>query len=286
MCAACRLHTQRPSAYFRLIGLYGNVPVACPLLAYLTAAFGGLRGCHTVYAPVRTLVVVEVDGLFHGSSHLLHIVEGHSSQELVFYCAVDSLGYGVVLGIPPFGHAYANAVALQKSCVGEACVLQPPVGVVDELGEFFPVIAPKRHFEGFQRVAGLKAVAHAVAYYLAAVTVRHKGQEAEASVRFKRYVGDVAGYELAGTGGDQLACEVRVEGKAVTRVRGGRATFATADFQPVKLYDVVEAVVADAVLLAEALMVHVPQLAAAYAGVLGTDFLDELNHEAFKGKTG
>ncbi len=26
--------------------------------------------------------------------------------------------------------------------------------------------------------------------------------------------------------------------------------------------------------------------AAAYAGVLGTDFLDELNHEAFKGKTG
>ena len=72
----------------------------------------------------------------------------------------------------------------------------------------------------------------------------------------------------------------------MARVRGGRATFATANLQPVKLYDVVEAVVADAVLLAEALTVHVPQLAAAYAGVLGTDFLDELNHEAFKGKTG
>ncbi len=125
MCAACRLHTQRPSAYFLLIGLYGNVPVACPHLAYLTAAFGGLRWCHTVYAPVRTLVVVEVYGFCHGSSHILHIVEGHSSQELVLYCAVDPLGYGIVLGIPPFGHAYANAVALKKPRVGELAYCNP-----------------------------------------------------------------------------------------------------------------------------------------------------------------
>ena len=286
MCAACRLHTQRPFVCFRPIGFYGNVPVACPLLVYLTAAFGGLCWCHTVYAPVRALVVVEVYGFCHGPSHILRILERHSPQEFVLDCAVDSLGYGIVLGVPPFGHTYADAVALQKPCVSEACVLQPSVGVVDELGEFFPLIAAERHFEGFYRIAGLKAVAHAVAYNLAAVAVCHKGQEAEAAVRIKRDVGDVAGHKLAGMRGDELAREVRVKRKPVTGVRGGGATLATADLQTVELYDVVEAVVADAVIVAEALAVHDPQLAAAYAGVPGTDFMDEFNHEAFKGKTG
>ena len=49
----------------------------------------------------------------------------------------------------------------------------------------------------------------------------------------------------------------------------GAAT-APADLKAVLLYDVIEAVVADTVPLAEALAVHVPQLVAAYAGVKRT----------------
>lgn len=64
----------------------------------------------------------------------------------------------------------------------------------------------------------------------------------------------------------------------------GAAT-APADFKAVLLYDVIEAVVADTVPLAEALAVHVPQLVAAYAGVKRTYLADELNDEALEAKT-
>ena len=68
------------------------------------------------------------------------------------------------------------------------------------------------------------------------------------------------------------------------RVRRLGPTPAFAHFQIVLLYDIVEAVIADAVRRAETLVVHSPQLAAADTWIPPADFLDEFHDEGFRGK--
>lgn len=154
--------------------------------------------------------------------------------------------------------------------------------MVDEAGQVLSRIAIQGHLQGFKRVAGLQAVAYAIAYYLAAVAVCNQRQETEARAAVKRDVGDVAGYEAARAERDQVARKVGVQGKAVAGVCGGYAAPAPANLKAVLLYDVIEAVVTDAVTGAKALAVHVPQLIAAYARVELPYFTDELYDEALK----
>ena len=227
-------------------------------------------------------IVVEVHGLRYGVPCLAGALEGPSAQKLVLYGPVDPFRDGVVLRVASFRHAYAHSVPLEKVRVREACVLQAAVGVVDEAGEVLVSVPVQGHFKRLERVAGLKAVAYAVADNLAAVAVRDKRQEAEAGVTGKGDIGYVAGYKAAGALGNQLAGQVGIERKTVARVSGGGAAPAAADLKPVLLYYVVEAVVADAVLLPEALAVHQPKLVAAYAGVEIADLADELDDEALK----
>ena len=194
---SCRLHKCCRAASVCHCPLYGHVPVARPPLAYFSVALGCLYWRHAVYAPVRAHVVVEVHSLCDCLPGLAHALEALPAKQLVLYCAVDPFRDGVVLRVAPFSHAYANPMLLQEIRVGEACVLQPAVGVVDQAGKVLALITPQGHLQGFKRVAGLQALPYAVADDLAAVAVCHKREEAEAGASVKRQVGDVAGYKAA-----------------------------------------------------------------------------------------
>ena len=68
-------------------------------------------------------------------------------------------------------------------------------------------------------------------------------------------------------------------------IRGPDPALDRPDLQAILLNDVVEVVVTHAMGAAEAIPVHLPQLVAAYTGILAPHLLDELHHEALPRQT-
>ena len=150
---------------------------------------------------------------------------------------------------------------------------------------------PEGHLQGLDGEPGLKGLAHAPADDLLRIVVGDERQVAEAVLARLRveadgHVGDVAHPQLVRTNRDEFLHQVRVQRQAVAGVCRPGAAPALTNLQAVPVDDVVEAVVADAVLTAELLPVHPPELAAAYAAVLPADTADILHAEGLIGKPG
>ena len=82
---------------------------------------------------MRTLVVVEVDGLLYGCPHLLDGEERDVLEQLVLDDAVDALGDGIVLGVSAFGHTNLDIPRQEFLHIGKAGILDAAVGVMDEV---------------------------------------------------------------------------------------------------------------------------------------------------------
>ena len=105
---------------------------------------------------MRTAVVVEVHGLFHGSDHLCDIVEDDALEQLVLHCVVDALRLRIILRIAAFSHTDGDAPVLQELDIIAACILHATVGVVYEadtalVHTFKPF---EGHSEGLHRING------------------------------------------------------------------------------------------------------------------------------------
>ena len=269
--------------------LDGFFPVADPFFLYLARTECCLGRRLPVQAHVRTLVVVEVDGGLDCLAYLLDGGEGQTPQQFVLDGVVHALGHSVVLGIAALGHADADVVGLQQVRVGVAGVLDAAVGVVNEILGGLTVKALERHLQGLNGELGFQRLAHTPADNLLRVVVCHDGEVAEVvlarlGVEADDHVGDVAHPQLVGTQGDEHLYQVRVQRQVVVGVRRTDAALALAHLQIVLVYDVVEAVVAHRVLIAELLAVHTPEFAAANARITDTGAIDKLNDEGFLGK--
>lgn len=73
---------------------------------------GGFHRGEHLYAPVRTLVVVERYGCFHGLPDLLDAVEHFVFEKLVFQRVIDALRLGIILGIARFCHADTHLILM------------------------------------------------------------------------------------------------------------------------------------------------------------------------------
>ncbi len=265
-------------------GFDGFFPVADPFLFEFPTTESRLRGRHPVKAHVRALVVVEVDGRLQRLSDLPDGEECHAHEQLVLDDAVDTLGHGVVPGVSALGHADPDVVLPQDVRIGIAGILDAPVRVVDEVFGRPASKALQGHFQRLDGEPGLQRLAHAPADDLLRVIVRDERQVAEVVVARLRaevyhHVRDVAHPKLVGAKGNEFLHQVRIEGQVMAGVRGPGTAPPLAHLQVVALDDIVEAVIADTVLLTERRAVHLPELAAADAAVPAAHVLDKLHDE-------
>ena len=264
---------------------YGLLTVTFPPFDYFAVAARRLGRCHHVHAHVWAHVVVEVHGLPNGLPDLFHGTEAHTLQKLVLHRRVDALGNGVLLGVPVLGHADPYPTASQSLHILPAGVLDAPVAVVDERAtERTSRVAEAvlRHLESLERIGGAQVGADGPAYYLVAVGVGHQAQVAEHVVGVVNPHGnvrDVGHPQLVDGGGDELSDKVGEQGQTVRGVGRAGSAHLSPHLQAVPVDDVLELVTPNPVNAGEGVLVHVPQLHAADAGVHGADGVDELKGE-------
>ena len=83
--------------------------------------------CHHINAHMWPFVVIKVHSLRYGSHDIINTIEPHVFKEFVFYCVVDSLSLGIILGIAAFGHAYPYILSLEPSDIFRTGVLAATV---------------------------------------------------------------------------------------------------------------------------------------------------------------
>ena len=264
-----------------MLAFYGGKPVAGPSFLYLSGPCGRLGGRHHVDAHVRPLLVVELHGASDRAPRLGNVAEHHALEQLVLHRAVDAFRLRVLLRVPAFRHADADAVPAQLRDVFAAGILAAPVGVVDEPAPLDPSVA-QSHPQGFQGAGDAQRLAHAPSDYFLGISVHDHGQVAERVAVFLRPhgdIGDVANPQPVRSVGNVLLHEVGINRQPVGRVRRLRAARLVADLQPVVGEYRHERVPPHGSVAAERLLVHVPQLEAADAGVLAPDGQDIVDHE-------
>ena len=175
----------------------GNFPVALPFFL----EFARTERCLSRGLPVQThmgsLVIVKVDGYLHSIPHLLYRAKGHAHQKLVFDDAVNTLGNGILFGIPTLGHADTYIVVSENVGISETCILYATVRVMDKFTCRLAVKPFQGHSEGLDGEFRLKCLAHTPADDFLCVVVCHYGQVTEVvlaalCVETNDHVGDVA----------------------------------------------------------------------------------------------
>ena len=143
------------------------------------------------------------------------------------------------------------------------------------------------HLEDLDAVGGLEGRCHAPAQDTLAVGVHDDGQEAESVAQasrgvFYRDVGYVTDPYLVGPCGNYALDEVRVGRQVVARVRCAGRTPDILDVQSTLMHDAAEGVASNAVLLAEAALVHPPQFIHAHHRILLPYFKNILDNKLFQ----
>ena len=153
--------------------------VAGPFLVDPTPVGGCLTRSHVVETHVRTLVVEELNGPAHGSSHLLDGMKFNVLEQLVLYRAVQSLSDRVILGISALSHADAYARLTEHGGVCGTYVLHSPVRVMDEVCPSFLLQGRHGLQKAFHAMPRLQCLAHVPSEDLLGVVVGYHGQVAE-----------------------------------------------------------------------------------------------------------
>ena len=195
-----------------MLAFYGGKPVAGPSFLYLSGPCGRLGGRHHVDAHVRPLLVVELHGASDRAPRLGNVAEHHALEQLVLHRAVDAFRLRVLLRVPAFRHADADAVPAQLRDVFAAGILAAPVGVVDEPAPLDPPVA-QSHPQGFQGAGDAQRLAHAPSDYFLGISVHDHGQVAERVAVFLRPhgdIGDVANPQPVRSVGNVLLHEVGI----------------------------------------------------------------------------
>ena len=210
-------------------------------------------------------------------------MEAHALKQLVLDRVVDTLGHGVVLGVPASGHAYAYVALPEAGRIGVTGVLDAAVRVMDQAVQALVSVMRQGHLQRLQGITGLQRITHAITYDLPRVVIRHQGEITEiALARFRTrpvwYIGNIADYQLAGTIRDPGPHQVRINRVTMAGVRCPDTPFPFAYLQAIAFHDVIETVIAHA-MGAKTALVHLPELVPTYARIPSSNSLDELDDE-------
>jgi len=69
---------------------------------------------HIVKTHVRTLIVIKLNRLCHGSFYFFYGMKLDIFKEFVLYCAVQSLCHSIILWISTLGHTYMYARFIEQ----------------------------------------------------------------------------------------------------------------------------------------------------------------------------